>query len=136
MRDTFQLSPRKLATIAVGLVSAGLLFIIWIFFIFSPYDTISDKTTFWIAFTVWASPLVVCIWALRNQTPKRVQQVFSNVIIGIGATIIGLVIVQNRWSPLHWGVLAAMPGVLAGILIGLDSYLVPRIIRGQIGPGG
>jgi hypothetical protein len=119
----------------LGIVSAGLITVIWSFFLFVPYETIPDAGSFWTAFVTWAVPIALVIWALRNKSPKRISQVFSDVIIVVGIAVISLVLLQNRWSLLHSLTLAAMPGVLTGILVGVNGLLIPRIFRGQIGPG-
>jgi hypothetical protein len=116
-------------------VSTGLVAVVLSYFLFVPYGTIPDVGSFWIAFLAWAVPMALAILAVRNKSPKRISQVFSDVIIVVGIAIIALVLLQNRWSLLHSLTLAAMPGVLTGILVGVNCLLIPRILKGQIGPG-
>lgn len=105
------------------------------FFYLVPYDTIPDKYVFWLAFGGWAIPLIIMIWAVRNKPPKKMNGLLGDAMIVVGIAIISLIVLQNRWGPLHSVTLAAMPGVLSGIMIGVDSWLILRIVKGQIGPG-
>lgn len=41
----------------------------------------------------------------------------------------------SRWSPLQSAADAAMPGVLCGILVGMNILFISRILKGQVGPG-
>ncbi len=129
------LSPRRLASLALGMSSAGLLAVIWAFFLLVPYATIPDKNVFWVAFLSWALPFVIVAWEVRNKSPKGLNRLLSDVIVAVGFSIGATFFLQNRWSLLHSALLAAMPGVLTGVLVGVDSLLLPRIFKGQIGPG-
>ncbi len=130
-----RLTPRRLASLALGIMSIGLIAVILSYFFFVPYDTISDKAAFWTALILWASPLAISIWAVRNQTPSRARGIMSDVIIVVGVIMLAVVVLQNKYTLLQWAAVSALPGFLTGILVGVDSFLIPRIVRGQVGPG-
>jgi hypothetical protein len=109
--------------------------VVWSFFVFVPYETIPDVVSFWTAFVIWVVSLALAMWALRNKPPVRIRSLFGDIWIIIGIVVISLVLFQSRWSLLHSIALATMPGVLTGVLVGMNIILIPRILRGQIGPG-
>jgi hypothetical protein len=129
------LSPKKLASLLLGTVSGGLIAIIWSFFLLVPYESIPDKDIFWTAFVIWAIPLVAVVWASRNKPQKRMNQLFGDVIIFVSLSGGVILFLQSRWSFLHAAVIAIMPGFLFGVLVGINSILIPRILKGQVGPG-
>jgi hypothetical protein len=119
----------------VSVLTIAMITVVVSFFYLVPYDTIPNKDLFWFAFVGWAVPLVIVVWAVRNKPPRRMNGLLSDTMIVVGIAIISLIVLQNRWDPLHSVTLAAMPGVLSGIMIGVDSWLVLRIAKGQIGRG-
>jgi hypothetical protein len=105
------------------------------YFLLVPYQTIPDKSLFWIGFGLWALPMMVAIWFVRNKPSTRVNQILGDAIIAEAFGILGMLAAQNRWNILTSISWAAMPGILTGILIGTDTLLISRIFKGQIGPG-
>jgi hypothetical protein len=102
-----------------------------IFFVFFPYDTIPSKVLFWSSFVIWFLPTALTAWIVRDMTRDRAKKIYGKFFFAVG--ISGLVIssLSNRydaWIPILF---AALPGVLNGLGLGIDSVLLWKFYRGR-----
>jgi hypothetical protein len=110
----------------------GILVLEWIYvYIYLPYDSISDKTSFWFLFVAWATPPALVAWAYRIAPARRYDAAVSKLFIGIG--LLGIVLSGFRGGGVILTLVQALfPGVLAGGLVGSDAALLWKIRKGQL----
>lgn len=114
------------------LVSIGIIFLEWFYFYVQvPYDTIPNKSVFWFSLLVWSMPPIFVEWAYRKAPSKREINAYANMMIGVGLLAIALGISVRRVDALLPVVVAGLPGLLAGALIGSDSTLLWRLYKAR-----
>ncbi len=113
-----------------ALIALLILLLEWYyFFVEAPYDTIPQKSIFWLAFLGWATPGIFVEWAYRNLPTKKLINKYANVMIAIGLVAITIGIEVKRSEALVPVAYALVPGFMAGALVGSDSLLIWRIIN-------
>lgn len=104
---------------------AGLLFLEWLYFYdLVPYETIPEKSVFWVAILIWAIQPVIVQWKSRDIPSKAVITLQSNYFIGLGIGGLVLVIASRNVPALLPIIEAAMPGVIAGGIVAGIAALV------------
>jgi hypothetical protein len=115
--------PPRYSVYIIGTI--GIVLLEFYYFLYQfPYGGIPDKPVFLLSLFLWTLPPIIVSWAYRNTPTRKELNAVANFMIAIGLLGIVLGVLVRRIDSLLPIVLAAIPGLMAGGLIGGDTVLI------------